>query len=100
MTFEGNTDEEKRVVLEMASYFDAAHFARRITGPVIVSVGFIDQTCSPSSVYAAFNEIRTPKRIFNGPLNGHEMNVGDYRGFVGPWVEGQLGLTAPTDPKL
>ena len=95
----GNTDEEKRPFLDMAGYFDAAHFARRITGPVIVSAGFIDLTCSPSSVYAAFNEIRTPKRLFNGPLNGHEMNVGDYRAYVGPWVEGQLGLTTPTEPK-
>jgi cephalosporin-C deacetylase-like acetyl esterase len=96
----GNTDEEKRPILDMAGYFDAAHFAGRITGPVIVSVGFVDLSCSPSSVYAAFNEIRAPKRLFNGPRNGHEMNVGDYRGYVGPWVDGQLGLAAPTAPQL
>ena len=94
----GATPEEQRPYLEMAGYFDAAHFATRIRVPAIVSAGFIDGTCSPSSVYAAYNEISGPKRIFNGPLNGHEMKVGGFREFVGPWVEGQLGLAVPTEP--
>ncbi len=94
----GATEDEKRPYLEMASYFDAAHFATRIQVPAIVSAGFIDTTCSASSVYAAYNELRGPKRIFNGPLDGHAMKVGEFRGFVGPWVEGQLGLTAPIPP--
>jgi len=94
----GNSAEEKRPYLEMAAYFDAAHFARRITVPAIVSVGFVDQTCSPSSVYAAYNEIGSPKRLFPGPLNGHEMKVGGYREFCGRWVDGQLGLAPPQAP--
>lgn len=50
-----------------APYFDAAHFAPRITCPVRAAVGFIDQTCPPCAVYAAYNSLRVQdKQIING----------------------------------
>ena len=55
-------------------------------------------TCSPSSVYAAYNELKGPKRIFNGPREGHTTKVGEYPAFLGRWVRGQLGLTEPLPP--
>ncbi len=59
-----------------AGYYDAAHFAAHIRCPVIVSVGFIDTMCVPSSVYAAYNAIPSAqKRIFNAPLYGHGWGV-------------------------
>ncbi len=59
-----------------AGYYDAAHFATHIRCPVIVSVGFIDTMCVPSSVYAAYNVIPSAqKRIFNAPLYGHGWGV-------------------------
>ena len=82
---EGREAREK-----MSAYFDAANFARRITCPVIVSAGFIDSTCAPGSVYAAYNEIKAPKRMFNGPLTGHGMPPG-FTAFEGKWRTGQLG---------
>jgi len=94
----GATPEERQPYLEMAAYFDAAHFAESITIPAIVSAGFIDRTCSPSSVYAAYNELKGPKRIFNGPREGHTTKVGEYPAFLGRWVRGQLGLTEPLPP--
>jgi cephalosporin-C deacetylase-like acetyl esterase len=90
-------EDQREARAGMAPYFDAVNFARQITCPVIVSAGFIDRTCPPGSVYAAFNEIDAPKRIFDGPLAGHQWNVGDYRSFAGKWVEGQLGI-APVLP--
>ncbi|MBX7554358.1 acetylxylan esterase [Streptomyces sp. NPDC004232] len=36
-------------------YFDGVHFALRATAPALFSVGLMDPTCPPSTVYAAFN---------------------------------------------
>ncbi|MDO4583148.1 MAG: acetylxylan esterase [Planctomycetia bacterium] len=47
----------------MGPYFDGENFARRITCPIQVTVGFIDTTCSPSSVYAAYNSIPSTRKV-------------------------------------
>ena len=79
-------------------YFDAANFARKITCPTIVAVGFVDNHCPPSSVYAAFNLIEAPKRMFNGPTMGHGQSK-RYSDFLDKWIEGQLGLAEAIPPK-
>jgi cephalosporin-C deacetylase-like acetyl esterase len=56
---------------DVARYFDAMNFATRIKCPVTMTVGFIDQTCSPTSVYAAYNNITSKKEIINRPTMGH-----------------------------
>ena len=38
-------------------YYDMAFFARRIKGEACFTVGLIDRTCCPDSVFAAFNQI-------------------------------------------
>ena len=91
----GKTEEAKAQRLKMSAYFDAVNFARKIKCPTIVSVGFIDRTCCPSSVYSAYNVIAAPKRLFTDPLAGHTWNVGQFRPFLGKWLPGQLGLTDP-----
>ena len=58
-------------VLEAARYYDMMNFATRIRVPGIVTVGFIDTTCPPSSVYAAYNALKTKKVIFNDPPSPH-----------------------------
>lgn len=50
--------EQKAAAVQVAPYFDGAHFAPRITCPVRVSVGFIDETCPPAAVYAGYNALR------------------------------------------
>jgi len=94
----GDTEEAKAQLLKMSAYFDAVNFARKITCPTIVSVGFIDRTCCPSSVYSAYNVIAAPKRLFTDPLAGHQWNVGEFRPFLGKWVPARLGLTDPPPP--
>lgn len=89
-----NNDPEK---LKMSGYFDAVNFARSITCPIIVSVGFIDTTCSPSSVYAAYNTIQSPKMIFNEPDMGHSQSK-RFSDYQTEWLKGQLGLTRETPP--
>ena len=55
------------------AYFDAVNFAARIKVPTLVSAGYVDVTCSPASVFAAFNAIPTgvQKTIFRMPRSGH-----------------------------
>ncbi|MDD2709024.1 MAG: acetylxylan esterase [Verrucomicrobiae bacterium] len=91
------TDEEKAAQLKMAPYFDAVNFARKIQCPAIVSVGFIDTTCSPSSVYSAYNEIQAPKKMFIDPMGGH-IGIKPFYAFLPKWMEGQLGLGEPIQP--
>ena len=55
-----------------APYFDGANFAAKINVPTIITVGYVDRTCSPSSVYAAYNNLKTSvKQIFPMYVNGH-----------------------------
>jgi cephalosporin-C deacetylase len=58
-------------ILEEARYVDAVNFASRVTCPTIMSVGFIDTTCPPTTDYAAFNSLGGPKEMVNMPKMGH-----------------------------
>ena len=54
-----------------ARYFDAAYFAERITAPIRLSVGYIDESCAPHAVCAAYNGIPSrDKRLYHG-IGGH-----------------------------
>ena len=60
----------------MAQYYDAMNFAAhfRKDVPVRVIVGLADRTCSPSSVYAAYNQIPSrDKQIISEVGMGHEV---------------------------
>ncbi len=54
------------------SYFDGAILGRRAVAPALFSVGLMDQTCPPSTVYAAFNHYAGPAEIREYPFNDHE----------------------------
>lgn len=43
----------------------------RITCPVLVGVGAIDETCPPEGVIAAFNQIPSPKQLVVEPGANH-----------------------------
>jgi len=58
-------------ILQVARYFDCMNFATRAKAEAIFSVGFIDATCAPTSVYAAYNNFPGKKQIVNEPLMGH-----------------------------
>jgi len=61
-------------VLEAARYYDAMNFATRTKASAIVTVGFIDPTCPPTSVYAAYNVLKGKKEIFNDPPSTHAVS--------------------------
>lgn len=58
-------------VVEAVRYYDAVNFLTRSKAAGIVTVGFIDTTCPPSSVYAAYNAIPGPKQIHTDVAAGH-----------------------------
>lgn len=66
---EGKPDAK---ALQASRYFDCVNFATkaRCRGAA-VTVGFIDTTCPPTSVYAAYNALRVPKSIHTDVLSGH-----------------------------
>ena len=53
------------------SYYDVVNFARRVTAPGLYSWGFNDETCPPTSMYAAYNVITAPKRLMLAYDTGH-----------------------------
>jgi cephalosporin-C deacetylase len=63
--------QSESAVVAAVRYFDAVNFAARAKAPGFFTVGFIDTTCPPTSVYAAFNALQTPKEIFNDITSGH-----------------------------
>lgn len=58
-------------VVTAVRYYDAVNFAARTKAPGFFTVGFIDTTCPPTSVYAAYNALPTKKEIFNDIPSGH-----------------------------
>lgn len=59
-------------VFRTLAYFDGVHFARRIRARCLFSVGLMDMTCPPSTVFAAYNEVRAPKEMRIYDFNTHE----------------------------
>ncbi len=53
-------------------YIDVQHLAPRITGEVMMAIGLMDTICPPSSQFAAFNKIASPKTRVLYPDYGHE----------------------------
>lgn len=67
----GDTDALDGKVRETARYYDAVNFASRTRAAGIMSVGFIDNICPPTTVYAAYNALKGKKEIFNDPPSRH-----------------------------
>ncbi|MEF2244309.1 MULTISPECIES: acetylxylan esterase [unclassified Paenibacillus] len=53
-------------------YIDIQHLASRIKGEVLMGVGLMDTVCPPSTQFAAYNKITSPKRLEIYPDFGHE----------------------------
>lgn len=57
--------------LQAVRYFDGVNFAARTEADAFFTVGFIDVSCPPTGVYAAYNAIRGEKKIENYFNSGH-----------------------------
>jgi cephalosporin-C deacetylase len=63
-----NNTKEK---LETIGYYDVVNFARDLKIPGIYTWGFNDETCPPTSMYAAYNTINSQKVLFLALETGH-----------------------------
>ena len=53
-------------------YIDVQHLAPRIRADVLMTVGLMDTVCPPSTQFAAYNKITSPKDMLIYPDYGHE----------------------------
>lgn len=68
----GSDGKPDPVALQTSRYFDCVNFATRAKSKgAAVTVGLIDTTCPPTSVYAAYNALTIPKAIHVDALAGH-----------------------------
>ena len=55
----------------VTAYYDAVNFARRIKAPALLTWGYNDTVCPPTSMHAAYNVITAPKRLVLSLEAGH-----------------------------
>jgi cephalosporin-C deacetylase len=72
------------------AYFDGAVLARRASAPALFSVALMDETCPPSTVYAAFNAYGGPKEIATYPYNDHEGGEAFHKVRQAAWLAEQF----------
>lgn len=72
-------------------YFDVAILGRRASAAALFSVGLLDPTCPPSTVYAAYNNYGgADKDIRVWPWHEHEVGPGRQRAEQAAWLQSVL----------
>ncbi|HEX2860728.1 MAG TPA: acetylxylan esterase [Lacunisphaera sp.] len=74
-----------------SAYYDSVNFARRIKVPGFYIWGFNDETCPPTSTFAAYNVITAPKTLAVEPEQAHTYPV-EQGEAVNRWVVSVLNL--------
>ena len=67
------------------------NFARQLKVPGIYTLGFNDETCPPTSMFAAYNVIDAPKELFIVPETGH-WTFPEQREKLNAWIIDRLGI--------
>ena len=62
---------------------------------MLFSAGFVDRTCTPHSVYAAYNVITSPKEMIDCPTAPHGITA-EMAAARDRWLRRQLGLPPAT----
>ncbi len=57
--------------INVSAYYDVVNFARSIQVPGFYTWGYNDETCPPTSYYAAYNQIKAPKECYLVQETGH-----------------------------
>ena len=70
-TFDPRHEREDAVWTRLG-YVDIQHLAPRIRAEVLMPVGLMDTVCPPSTQFAAYNKITSPKSLLVYPDFGHE----------------------------
>lgn len=64
--------EREDEIFTKLGYIDIQHLTERIQGEVLMGVGLSDTICPPSTQFAAYNKIKSPKTYKLYPDFGHE----------------------------
>ena len=86
----GISDGPMQGIWQKLIYYDAAYAAKRITVPVFMSVGFVDNAVMPDSIYPIYNELRGPKFMFDKVNHGHGDSPPEYLPMCSTWLENVL----------
>jgi cephalosporin-C deacetylase len=78
-------------VLNTLDYYDVKNFAENITCPVLMGIGSLDPFAPPDNEYAAYNNIKSNKRIMVFKDLGHEISKA-YKEFEGRWMRDTFAL--------
>ncbi len=77
------------------AYFDGAVLGPLATAPALFSVGLMDLTCPPSTVFGAFHSYGGTKEIEVYPYNDHEGGEAHHRVRQLAWLRDQLAPPTP-----
>ncbi len=69
--------ERAAEVFTRLGYIDMQYLAPRIEATVLMSTGLSDRICPPSTQFALYNKIRSPKDLLVYPDYGHEVLPGN-----------------------
>lgn len=71
------------------AYYDVVNFARNIKVPVYMTWGYNDDVCPPTTSYAVWNVITSPKESLITPINEHWTSEGTEYGHM-VWILNHL----------
>ncbi len=77
--------EREDEVFEKLGYIDIQNIAKRIKAEVKMFTGLMDTVCPPSTQFAAYNKITSPKEVIFYPDFAHE-NLPDADDIVMRWI--------------
>jgi cephalosporin-C deacetylase len=76
--------------IKTASYYDVVNFAKQLKVPTFYSMGFNDETCPPTSMWAAYNSISSSKELKLYLETGH-WTYPEENEVVNNWILEKLG---------
>jgi len=82
-------DKVNKKQIETSKYYDMVNFASLLKIPGLYSWGYNDETCPPTSSYAAYNGIVAPKELFIVKESGHEY-MPEQRKMMNTWLVKKL----------
>ncbi len=84
-------DAKRRLPARIANvgYYDVVNFARRVKVPGLYSWGYNDETCPPTSMYAAYGVIPGEKSLLLALETGH-FTTPEQAKRVNAWLEARL----------
>jgi cephalosporin-C deacetylase len=68
--------QRENEIFTQLGYIDVQHLAPRIRGDVLMGIGLMDEICPPSTQFAVYNKINSPKSLLTYPDYAHEQMPG------------------------